>query len=757
MAEVEERRAATSLTVADVQAQVQTILVGLTKSTDHSRGVADQADKAMVQANKAIEQANKAIETADKAIASLDRNTKECHELRATTEKISSTQDHMLTSITNVEKSLEGLGARLTTLEGSSSVSTQRIPGPNGHGAAHAIQDTAHEHVLANGAYTVPQNQFESGPSNHALAYASDKHRARTDRYETDGGRDFRMPKTNFPKFDGTNPKIWKEKYEKYFHMFTVPDELKADYATLHFTGTVAFWLQTYEAQHDVPSWVALCVAVCNKFGKDLYYTHMNQTLEVKQNSDVDSYYREFELLMHQLLSHNPALDDTFFVTKFMKGLKKEIRSAILLHKPRTVDAAISLSLLQESQMADERKANYQRYEPKEWHNTAGKGCLGVHPAEATTGKDKAVDVTPPVINKLDNLKAQRRARGECFKCGGPFAPGHKCPRNIALAVMEQLCEALQIEQDPEQAIPDDDAESDSGPDEEQIMCLCAAAVSATQPKRTIRLLGHIGQRQILIDSGSSSNFISEDLATALQVDLVAVPSALVTIANGAKLSSTKGITALKWGVQNHRFETDVRLLPLGCYDMVLGIPWLESQNNGKMSVNWRLKTLRFKHHGTRITLRGVKDNTTHCPRVSAKELKKLVQQDTMAQLVQLSMTGEVTPTMKIPAQIQAVIDTNAELFKEPTKLPPHKSFDHQIPLIHDAVPVVHVSLLKQAIPANALAKPDSPAQCMDATAGMVPLNIMDTKELHDGATVLPMVQVQWSSLPSHRLTWENK
>lgn len=93
-----------------------------------------------------------------------------------------------------------------------------------------------------------------------------------------------------------------------------------------------------------------------------------------------------------------------------------------------------------------------------------------------------------------------------------------------------------------------------------------------SQPKRTIRLqLGHIGKRQvlILIDSGSSNNFISEKLAHSLQCNVVSVPPALVTIANGTKLESTKGVTHLKWGVQNQKFATHVRLLQFGCYDMV--------------------------------------------------------------------------------------------------------------------------------------------------------------------------------------------
>ena len=175
-----------------------------------------------------------------------------------------------------------------------------------------------------------------------------------------------------------------------------------------------ALCLQTYEAQHDIDSWAQLIVVVCQKFAKDLYYTDMRKDLDIRQTGDVDSYYKEFEHLMHQLLAHNSALDDTFFVAKFIKGLRKDIRQAIVLHKPRTVDAAISLALLQEAQLQDSKK---YRYEYKQWHNKAGPGKLGPHPAEASAEIVKAV--LPPLPAKLDTLRAQRRARGECFKCGG--------------------------------------------------------------------------------------------------------------------------------------------------------------------------------------------------------------------------------------------------------------------------------------------------------------------------------------------------
>jgi len=93
----------------------------------------------------------------------------------------------------------------------------------------------------------------------------------------------YRLPKVNFPKFDGSHPKVWKEKCEKYFNMYHVLVHLWAEFSTIHFKGPTALWLQTYEAQHHVDSWVELCVAVESKFGKDLYHKSMHELLHIRQ------------------------------------------------------------------------------------------------------------------------------------------------------------------------------------------------------------------------------------------------------------------------------------------------------------------------------------------------------------------------------------------------------------------------------------------------------------------------------------------
>ena len=49
-----------------------------------------------------------------------------------------------------------------------------------------------------------------------------------------------------------------------------------------------------------------------------------------------------------------------------------------------------------------------------------------------------------------------------------------------------------------------------------------------------------------------------------------------VKIADGGTLSCFGVVPNCKWQTQGYEFSTDLRILALGCYDMVVGIDWLE-------------------------------------------------------------------------------------------------------------------------------------------------------------------------------------
>ena len=75
----------------------------------------------------------------------------------------------------------------------------------------------------------------------------------------------------------------------------------------------------------------------------------------------------------------------------------------------------------------------------------------------------------------------------------------------------------------------------------------------------------------ILIDSGSTHNFLDVEVAKKLGCKTTSINPMRVDVANGSSLSCVAACKGLNWTLQGTQFHTDVLLLPLGNCDMVLG------------------------------------------------------------------------------------------------------------------------------------------------------------------------------------------
>jgi hypothetical protein len=419
--------------------------------------------------------------------------------------------------------------------------------------------------------------------------------------------------------------------------MCNVPVHLRIPLATISFYGNAMLWFQTYEAQHSVESWPDLCVAVEKKFGKDRYQLDMRELLAIKQTTDVLDYASKFEQITHRILIHNGSIDEIFFVQKFLDGLKYNISNAISLHKPRTVDAALSLAIMQEDivEAASMRFSTRQRVPAKTLSSPAvaksNNQSRGVGPlsntsvVEASPNKHKWDD-------KMAALRAARRAKGLCMKCGDTYNPQHRCPKQVPLHVLEEVLDIFQLDKSDEALSDSTSQESD-----EELLTLSYCASVGIQGKRTIRLQGLLQGIEVLIlvDSGSSATFINEQLVQTLKLPLTSTQPMPVTVADGGKLIASSVVNNLTWWSQGNTFTHDTRVLPLGVYDLILGMDWLEKHS--PMWVDWKRKEMRFTYQGKRITLVGVKDCTSKCLPLKLKKLKGLIRKGGVAQLVQLS------------------------------------------------------------------------------------------------------------------------
>ena len=117
-----------------------------------------------------------------------------------------------------------------------------------------------------------------------------------------------------------------------------------------------ATWLQTVEHRGWISDWEEFCNAVFERFDRDQYQIHLKQLDSLRQSGSVSDFLERFEELSHAVFLYNPIYDDTFFVNRFLGGLQEDIRSVIALHRPKNVQEASTLALLQEAELENHRK-----------------------------------------------------------------------------------------------------------------------------------------------------------------------------------------------------------------------------------------------------------------------------------------------------------------------------------------------------------------------------------------------------------------
>lgn len=100
----------------------------------------------------------------------------------------------------------------------------------------------------------------------------------------------------------------------------------------------------------------------------------------------------------------------------------------------------------------------------------------------------------------------------------------------MQLHVLQELLESLQIEDTSQSDSDSDSSKEDGDVDTEHVIKVSVQALAGTTSRRSMRLQGQVGKFTvlILIDSGSSSNFINKHLA-----DKTPIPDNRITYVQG--------------------------------------------------------------------------------------------------------------------------------------------------------------------------------------------------------------------------------
>lgn len=184
-----------------------------------------------------------------------------------------------------------------------------------------------------------------------------------------------------------------------------------------------------------------------------------------------------------------------------------------------------------------------------------------------------------------------RREKGLCYFCDEKFTFNHQCPNRQFLF--------FQLD---ETSMDDVNSPLDTGQqfiEEETVVDnhhLSLNALKGGKSVGTIRFLEFIGKLSVtvLIDGGSSDNFMQPRIAKFLKLLVEPALSFKVMVGNGNYMETKGLVQNLIIQAQGNVFQLPVYALPISEADLILGANWLKTI--GPHMADYASLNLRFLH-----------------------------------------------------------------------------------------------------------------------------------------------------------------
>ncbi|XP_026416754.1 uncharacterized protein LOC113312214 [Papaver somniferum] len=453
-------------------------------------------------------------------------------------------------------------------------------------------------------------------------------------------GKFTRTPKVDFPRFNGTNPRGWVLKCERYFHLHNFPDEEHVDMVVIQFDSQVDSWYLNYQQGKGSIPWSTFVQDLYARFEDVAHDNYVGSFNKLSQTTTVKDYYDKWEHYKSYMVANNPSLPDSFYTLSFISGLKEEIRTVVQMFKPEDTSTTFYLARLQ--------KASLQQLPSpiKSFSKPFAPTPLSVsHP--------------PSTVKpfSLQNLHSQKKDKGLCYNYDKLYRQGHKCKTQQLLMLIADE------EQEEQGALSTDEVSDTSHSGGDSPIEISLHALTGNIAHDTIRISRHLNKHHVtvLIDTCNTHSFIDVTLTSKLGLHVSPTGQMLVTVANGDSTVSQGICQNLTWEMQGYQFSANLRALPLGGCDIVLGADWLRQLGDAAISLY-------------RVIIK------PSLSLISGSSFAKFLKNNTPTIIGQFFSISS-TPITPPPPAVSTLLESFADIFAEPTGLPPSRSLDHKIPL----------------------------------------------------------------------------
>ncbi|XP_061373937.1 uncharacterized protein LOC133316226 [Gastrolobium bilobum] len=502
--------------------------------------------------------------------------------------------------------------------------------------------------------------------------------------------------KMEIPLFDGTNPDNWIFRSELFFDLQRVPPALKVQLAGLRMEGPASSWFQWSYKGGTIRSWTDFTKALRQRFGVKPHQNITGMLSKVTQTGTLKDYLFEFEKLMNQTTN----VDDELLLSFFASGLSPDLRRAIEIHEPSTLQGAMHFAFVYDAHYTELRVSlnNGVSTTTKKPHFCSPYSSEGVTNQSSqlvssmgSTTQNRPIASQTSISQPTSSLTStsqtpikrlsqeewtKRRELGLCFSCDEKWTNKHRCKGKFLFMVGKEL----EDEDEGEEIVWNS---SGAGTNIEDAALL---SLSETRNSKALNFVTSIqGQTvAILVDTGSTHSFIQRELVTALKIPMVRITKMRVFLGNDEFLVCDCKCPKVKLLVQGQSFETDLWVLDLANLGISLGMTWLESL--GKVTHDYIHLTMEFEWQGKLVILTGESQTDNH--KNSALGGCLAITCDTQHQLEDAVDNELLQLQPSVHPDLWHILVEYQAIFSIPRSLPPCRPMDHAIHLEARARPV---------------------------------------------------------------------
>ncbi|VFR03127.1 unnamed protein product [Cuscuta campestris] len=408
-------------------------------------------------------------------------------------------------------------------------------------------------------------------------------------------------PKLEPPKSDGSEPLRWLYQVKEYFSYYETPPEERLRCVTLMLEGPAADWFRWRMNNGLINDWEDFLTKFKLRFDPMHYVDYLAQLSRVRQIGGVMDYQAAFE----RILTHVTDVPEPHLQSLFHAGIKSHLQHEISLLKPVTLSESFAMARELEAkhnaivQSVSNRGGSVNPSGSRGFlpvgrtsqggsvNNAAKPSILGSGPTSSTHSRESTASTPIRLLTRAEKL--EKDAKGLCYNCDKKWSRDHKCGRFVLMMGEEE-------EEVTDKPTEDVEVTAD-------ISSLHSMA-GVTTP-RSLRLTGHMarGSVEVLIDGGSTHNFVHPQVVERMGLAVETVPPFQVYVGNGDSLHCDQQCKTVAVTLQGTEFVVDLYILRIHGHDVVLGVQWLRLL--GRILHDYDKVTMEFKWRDQPVTLRG--------------------------------------------------------------------------------------------------------------------------------------------------------